>query len=105
ELAEEPPKERTAPDTDREQATEQNHSVDTRASLPGPVHVLEVEPECEFVERERGGPAVQHRREFRQCVVGTRCRPGVDLDEPEIARAEETGDAEDEVMEVPAAHG
>src|ERR1700692_3609567 len=106
ELAEESPEERAAPQTDREHTPEEHHRVDARASLPRPVHVLEGDPERELVERKRRGTAIEDRREFRQGVVrarGSLCR--VELDEPEIAGAEESGDAEDEVVEMAATHG
>ena len=71
----------------------------------GPVHVLEVEPERELVERQRGGAAVQHGVEFRERVIALTRAVLFDVDQPEIPAPEESGDPEDEVMEVLAAGG
>ena len=105
----------TARDADGKQAAEEHHCVDTRASLLGPVHVLEVEPERELIERQRRGTAVEDGREFRQSViravlvlrVSSPGRPSVvrllrrvDLQQPEIARAEEACDPDDEMVEM-----
>src|SRR6266849_5983371 len=53
--------ERPAPDADREQAGEYEHDVNAHAALPIPVDVLQVQPERELVERQRGADDDQYR--------------------------------------------
>lgn len=60
ELADQAAEKGTAPNSDREHSAEEHHCIDTRAPLLGPVHVLEVEPEREFIERQRRGTAVEN---------------------------------------------
>src|SRR5580692_6880511 len=118
--------ERASPDSDGKQPTEQHHGIDARTTLLRPVHVLEVEPQRKLVEGERRRTAVENRREFRERVVGAvlllrsllvravglrigvlRCEEPlrrVDLEKPQVARAKESRDSDDEMMEMAPAN-
>src|SRR5229473_1630417 len=72
--------ERAAPDAHRQQAHEDHNRVDALPARTCPVHVLEVEPEGEFVEREGSPDAVSDRRD-----AGEKAGRGAGFDQPDVA--------------------
>jgi hypothetical protein len=56
-------KQRSSPGTCRQKSSEENDGVDAGSSLGRPVDVAQVQPESEFVERERGAYAVENRHQ------------------------------------------
>src|ERR1019366_2819734 len=73
--------------------------------LASPVDVLQIEPESELVEGDRSGRSIHHRGELGEDIVllvAVRLA-GADLDQPEVAAAEQPADAEDQVVDVASA--
>src|ERR1700693_4886532 len=91
--------ERTAPEPDGQQTAEEQHGVDTLAPLFRPVHILEIEPERELIEGERGGASVEHRVELRESIIGVAGRV-LAMDHPQVAASQQARDPEHEVMEM-----
>src|SRR5712691_6488262 len=90
--------ERPAPDADREQAAEDEHDVDAHTALALPVNVLQVQPERELVERQRGADAEEDRGE-----AGDPARPDAHLEQPHVADDDQYRDAPHQVMDVGSA--
>src|SRR5450759_3000342 len=92
-------KERPAPDPYRQRGAEDHHGVDALPAGSCPVHVLEVEPQRELVEGQRGTNAICDRGHARQKV-----RAGALFDQPDVADDQDQKDAPHQVMNVkPAA--
>src|SRR5258705_3089317 len=90
--------ERPDTDADREQAGEYEQDVHAHAALALPVDVLQVQPERELVERERGADAKQDRGE-----AGDPARTDAHLEQPHVADDDQNRDAPHQVMELPSA--
>ena len=89
---------------DRQQRSEQQYDVDRYAPFALPIDIAQVQPQREFVERQRRARAVQKRHEpagpARPC---THVR--ADLQQPSISDDEQQQDSPDEVVNVPSADG
>src|ERR1039458_7812447 len=101
-LPEEGAEEGAAPQAHGEDGAKEDHGIDALAPLPGPVHVLEIDPESEFVEGYGGCRPIGHGGELGGGALRTGSVAGADLDQPEVTGAPKAGDPEDQVMEVPA---
>src|ERR1039458_9237787 len=60
-LAPDPTKERVAEDSDAEHCGEQRQRFETFAPFPLPVHVTEIEPQRELIQRERGAHSIDRK--------------------------------------------
>src|SRR5437588_3670655 len=93
--------ERMAPQAHREQRAEEHDGVHALTTLLRPIDILEIEPECELVERDRRRGAVDEgRRPGEHIVVST--PSGAHLHEPQVAAAQEAGDPKHQVVHVVA---
>ena len=89
-----------APDADRQRGDEDHHGVDALPAGVRPVDVLQVEPQRELVQRQRGAGPVGDRAQ-----AGDPVRAGADLEQPYVANQQQKQDAPDQVMDVKPARG
>src|ERR1700722_3860793 len=97
------PKQRSAPRAHREQCPEQNNGVDAGASFAQPVYVAQIQPEREFVERERSACSIENRHQpadkDRRVI-----RARADFGQPAVADQKQNHDADHQMMNVASAH-
>jgi hypothetical protein len=85
------------------ESTEEQHGVDAGPALMRPVHVLQIQPEREFVQRQGCAYAVQQRHHsFRQAGLGMQV--GAKLEQPTIAHDQQEHDTQNQVMNVATAY-
>ncbi len=93
-----------APDGEEQCGAEEQDGVEAGAAFAGPVElVLEIEPEREFVESERGADAVEQRHQAAGEERGA-ARAGADFHEPSETHTKKDEDAPDEMVHVGAAN-
>src|ERR1700693_3569474 len=87
-----------APDPDRQDAGEDHNRVDALPARPGPVDVLEVDPERELVKSQRRADAIRHRSDARE-----KAGAGAGFDQPDVSDDQEQEDAPHQVVNVQSA--
>lgn len=93
-----------APDGEEERGAEEKDGVKAGAAFAGPIElVLQIEPESEFVESERGADAVEQRHHAAGEKRGA-ASAGADFHEPGEADTQKDDNAPDEMVDVGAAN-
>jgi hypothetical protein len=91
-----------APDGEEERGGKEKDGVEARAAFAGPVElVLEIEPESEFIESERGSDAVEERHQAAGEERGS-TSAGADFHQPGETHAKKDEDSPDEMVDVSA---
>src|SRR6476646_628864 len=86
-----------------EHSTKQRHRFKTGAAFAFPVHVSEIQPKCEFVERQGATNAIDCGHDAAH-PDATAVLPGSRPDDPEKSNQEKVKDPPDEVVDVAAPH-
>ena len=82
-------------------APKQNHCIDACAPFGQPIDILEVQPQCEFIQRQSGAGAVEHRHEAA-CQNRSRCRLSPRVEKPAIPDGKKNENSPREMVNVPA---
>ena len=90
---------RGAPRAYREQGAEEDDGVDAFAALARPIHVLQIQPESEFVERECGAHSVGNGEQAADKDV-LRSGAAAHFRKPCVTDGEQNQNSPDEVMNV-----
>ncbi len=92
---------RSSPGAGGQERSEEDDGVDTRASLGGPIHVAEIQPESKFVEGEGCAHAVEDGHEAAE-KDGRIFLAGADVGEPTVANEEENDNSENQMVNMAA---
>src|SRR5262245_53837472 len=84
-------------DTAQQETAEQQTRVDALAALAAPVDILQVQPQSELVERQRGSQSVQQCHERRRAARGL-SDAEAGLRQPHVANDQEDQHTPNEMM-------
>src|SRR6266545_6566471 len=86
-----------APEAERQRRKEQNHGVNAFPSGARPINIGQIEPQREFIQRQRRADAIKYRCQPRP-AAGCSFDARADLNEPEPADEQQDQNSEHQMM-------